>query len=71
MLHGANAAGWCFDKFRAVFEGQGFTCHAPDLIGHATGKANAGAGPQRRGHCFLLEPGAEEIARRIAEWIPA
>ena len=42
MLHGANAAGWCFDKFRAVFEGQGFTCHAPDLIGHATGKANAG-----------------------------
>ena len=22
MLHGANAAGWCFDKFRAVFEGQ-------------------------------------------------
>jgi non-heme chloroperoxidase len=23
------------------------------------------------GHLFLLEPGAEEIARRIAEWIPA
>jgi pimeloyl-ACP methyl ester carboxylesterase len=42
MLHGANAGGWCFDKFRAVFEGLGFACHAPDLIGHGTAKANAG-----------------------------
>ena len=21
MLHGASAGGWCFDKFRGVFEG--------------------------------------------------
>jgi pimeloyl-ACP methyl ester carboxylesterase len=41
MLHGANAGGWCFDTFRAVFEGQGFTCHAPDLIGHGKNRANA------------------------------
>lgn len=41
MLHGANAGGWCFDRFRAVFEQAGFTCHAPDLIGHGANKANA------------------------------
>ena len=41
MLHGANAGGWCFDRFRAVFEGEGFTCHAPDLIGHGKDKGNA------------------------------
>jgi pimeloyl-ACP methyl ester carboxylesterase len=41
MLHGANAGGWCFDRFRAVFEGKGFTCHAPNLIGHGKDKANA------------------------------
>ena len=42
MLHGANEGGWCFDKFRAVFEGLGWTCHAPDLIGHGE---RAGADP--------------------------
>jgi pimeloyl-ACP methyl ester carboxylesterase len=36
MIHGANEGGWCFDKFAAVFESLGFTCHAPDLIGHGT-----------------------------------
>ena len=41
MLHGASAGGWCFDKFRAVFEGLGWTCHTPDLVGH--GKDTAGA----------------------------
>lgn len=41
MLHGANAGGWCFDKFREVFDGAGFTCHAPDLIGHGKHKADA------------------------------
>jgi pimeloyl-ACP methyl ester carboxylesterase len=41
MLHGANAGGWCFDRFKAVFEGLGFTCHAPDLIGHGTKAADA------------------------------
>jgi pimeloyl-ACP methyl ester carboxylesterase len=34
MVHGANEGGWCFAKFKGVFEGLGFTCHAPDLIGH-------------------------------------
>jgi non-heme chloroperoxidase len=36
MLHGANEGAWCFDAFRAVFESLGWTCHAPDLIGHGT-----------------------------------
>lgn len=41
MLHGANEGAWVFEPFRKVFEAAGFTCHAPDLIGHG-GKA-AGA----------------------------
>ena len=41
MLHGANEGGWCFDKFKAVFEGLGWTCHAPDLIGHGSKGADA------------------------------
>ena len=41
MLHGANAGGWCFDNFVKVFEAQGFTCHAPELIGHGKNKASA------------------------------
>jgi pimeloyl-ACP methyl ester carboxylesterase len=41
MLHGASAGGWCFDKFRGVFEGEGWTCHTPDLIGHGKDKAGA------------------------------
>jgi non-heme chloroperoxidase len=41
MLHGANAGGWCFDTFRKVFEELGWTCHAPDLIGHGAQKADA------------------------------
>jgi pimeloyl-ACP methyl ester carboxylesterase len=36
MLHGANEGAWCFDKFKAVFQDLGWTCHAPDLIGHGT-----------------------------------
>jgi pimeloyl-ACP methyl ester carboxylesterase len=36
MIHGANEGGWCFDKFKTVFEGLGWTCHAPDLMGHGT-----------------------------------
>jgi len=39
MLHGASEGGWCFDKFRGVFEGLGWTCHALDLIGHGKDKA--------------------------------
>jgi non-heme chloroperoxidase len=34
MIHGANEGGWVFDQFKAVFEELGWTCHAPDLIGH-------------------------------------
>jgi pimeloyl-ACP methyl ester carboxylesterase len=41
MIHGANEGAWCFDKFRAVFEALGWTCHAPDLIGHGTRAADA------------------------------
>jgi pimeloyl-ACP methyl ester carboxylesterase len=41
MLHGASAGGWCFDKFRGVFEAQGWTVHTPDLIGHGKDKAGA------------------------------
>jgi pimeloyl-ACP methyl ester carboxylesterase len=41
MLHGASAGGWCFDKFREVFEGRGWTVHTPDLIGHGKDKAGA------------------------------
>jgi non-heme chloroperoxidase len=41
MLHGASAGGWCFDKFRDVFEGEGWTVHTPDLIGHGKDKDGA------------------------------
>ncbi|HYB05417.1 MAG TPA: hypothetical protein VED02_01600 [Methyloceanibacter sp.] len=41
MLHGASEGGRCFDKFRGVFEGLGWTCHAPDLIGHGKDKAGS------------------------------
>ncbi len=40
LVHGANCGGWCFDVFRKVFEARGFTCHAPDLIGHGADKAD-------------------------------
>ena len=43
-LHGANAGGWCFDNFAKVFAAKGFTCHAPDLIGHGKNKALASVG---------------------------
>jgi len=41
MVHGSNCGGWCFDEFRRVFAARGFTCHAPDLIGHGADKATA------------------------------
>jgi pimeloyl-ACP methyl ester carboxylesterase len=41
MLHGASAGGWYFDKFRSVFEGQGWVVHTPDLSGHGKDKAGA------------------------------
>jgi len=41
MVHGANEGGWCFDKFKRVFEQLGWTCHAPDLIGHGSDATDA------------------------------
>lgn len=43
MLHGANAGGWCFAKFKTVFEDLGWTCHTPDLVGHGADAANSEA----------------------------
>jgi pimeloyl-ACP methyl ester carboxylesterase len=42
MIHGANEGGWCFDRFKAVLEGLGFDCHAPDLIGHGKKATDGG-----------------------------
>jgi pimeloyl-ACP methyl ester carboxylesterase len=44
MIHGANEGAWCFDRFKAVFKGLGWTCHAPDLIGHGTRAAETVVG---------------------------
>lgn len=41
MLHGANEGAWCFDKFKTVFEGLGWSCRVPDLIGHGAKSADA------------------------------
>ncbi len=41
MLHGASAGGWCFDRFRGVFESLGWTCYTPDLIGHGRDAVDA------------------------------
>src|SRR3954468_12718874 len=40
MVHGAFAGAWCFDRFRPVFERDGWTCEAIDLPGHS-GAADA------------------------------
>jgi non-heme chloroperoxidase len=61
MLHGANAGGWCFDIFRASFESQGFTCHAPDLIGHGKDKQNAAT--------VLDGVGIADYRRQMAEFL--
>lgn len=42
MIHGANEGAWCFDTFAEVFEGLGWTCHTPDLIGHGTKAVDGG-----------------------------
>jgi non-heme chloroperoxidase len=41
MLHGANEGAWCFETFKTAFQDLGFTCHAPDLIGHGANAADA------------------------------
>lgn len=43
MIHGANEGGWVFDQFKAAFEELGWTCHAPDLIGHGLSADKKGA----------------------------
>jgi pimeloyl-ACP methyl ester carboxylesterase len=43
MIHGANEGGWCFDQFKAEFEELGWTCHAPDLIGHGVNADKKGS----------------------------
>ena len=43
MIHGANEGGWCFDQFKAVFDELGWTCHAPNLIGHGLKAEEKGA----------------------------
>lgn len=35
MVHGAFAGAWCFDRFRPVFEHDGWICEAIDLPGHS------------------------------------
>jgi len=42
MIHGANEGGWCFERFKAVFEDLGFNCHAPDLVGHGERATDGG-----------------------------
>lgn len=41
MLHGASAGAWCFETFREVFEREGWSCHAPELVGHGEDAAEA------------------------------
>src|SRR4029079_16733605 len=43
MIHGANEGAGCFDQFKAVFDELGWTCHAPDLIGHGLKAEEKGA----------------------------
>jgi pimeloyl-ACP methyl ester carboxylesterase len=37
MLHGAFCGGWAFEEFRAPFEADGYTVHAPSLRWHECG----------------------------------
>jgi pimeloyl-ACP methyl ester carboxylesterase len=58
MLHGASVGGWCFERFRPVLEGFGWTCHTPDLIGHgkcATGGEKKLTGIGMRDYCDALK----------------
>ncbi|MGH6737249.1 MAG: alpha/beta hydrolase [Methyloceanibacter sp.] len=61
MLHGANCGGWCFEKFAAVFEARGFTCHTPDLIGHGADKDEANA--------VLAHAGMADYRARMAAFL--
>lgn len=63
MVHGANCGGWCFDEFRKVFEARGFTCHAPDLIGHGAEKAE--------GETSLASAGMADYRAQMAAFMKA
>jgi non-heme chloroperoxidase len=63
MVHGANCGGWCFDAFRKVFEGLGWTCHAPDLIGHGADK--------RTGKGALASVGIADYRAQLAAFLKA
>jgi non-heme chloroperoxidase len=65
MIHGANEGGWCLDQFKAVFEELGWTCHAPDLIGHgldADKKGSALVGVGMADYLTELEIFLERVA---------
>jgi non-heme chloroperoxidase len=42
MIHGAFCGGWAFDKWRAMFEEQGYEVHAPTLRHHGGGREPPG-----------------------------
>jgi non-heme chloroperoxidase len=77
---------WMFDRTGATaVDTAAVKCPALCLVGAddkivspATARATASAYPDAtfwelrdHGHMLMLEPGAEDIARRIAGWIPA
>jgi len=63
MVHGANCGGWCFDDFREVLEARGFTCHAPDLIGHGAEKET--------GRGLLASVGMADYRAQMAAFVKA
>jgi len=63
MVHGANCGGWCFYAFRRVFEGLGYDCHAPDLIGHGAEK--------EEGKTVLAKAGMKDYRAQMAGFVGA
>jgi pimeloyl-ACP methyl ester carboxylesterase len=57
-LHGAFEGGWCFERFVPVLTAAGWTCRAPDHIGHG---ARAGD-PEELIGCGLVDYRAELAA---------
>ena len=77
---------WMFDRTRATaVDTDAVTCPVLCLVGSRRQDRVAANGARNRrpyrdatfweldghGHMLVLEPGAETIARRIADWIPA
>ena len=63
MIHGTNAGGWCFNVFRKAFEANGFTCQAPDLIGHG--------GDKETGRGTLGNVGIADYRAQMAAFVEA